>query len=223
VLRSFRLAAAQLADPAVRRVVWRSAGLSLAVLVALAAGLWWALAALPRFESEWLNWLVDIVSALGFLLGAALLFPAVVSAFVGLFLDDVAGAVERRHYPADPPGKPLAFGPNLVAELRFALVVIGCNLLALPVYVAGFFLPPLNLVVYYLLNGYLLGREYFQLIAWRHLDQPAAAALRRRHQGRLLAAGCLIAFLLTVPVVNLIAPVLATAAMVHIVRALRAG
>jgi uncharacterized protein involved in cysteine biosynthesis len=40
--------------------------------------------------------------------------------------------------------------------------------------------------------------------------------LRRRYRGQLFVAGVVIALLLTVPFVNLIAPVIGVAAMVHL-------
>ena len=35
-------------------------------------------------------------------------------------------------------------------------------------------LPPINLFIFYGLNGYLLSREYFELVALRHLDATSA-------------------------------------------------
>ena len=46
-------------------------------------------------------------------------------------------------------------------------------------------------------------------------------ALRRRHRLKLFGAGVTIAFLLTVPVVNLLTPVIATVFMVHVFHGLR--
>ena len=44
--------------------------------------------------------------------------------------------------------------------------------------------PPLAPFVFWIVNGFLLGREYFQLVAMRRVDRADAAALRRRHFGR---------------------------------------
>ena len=79
-----------------------------------------------------------------------------------------------------------------------------------------FLLGPLIPFVFYAVNGYLLGREYFELVAMRRLDPDAARRLRRAHRGELFVAGVVMAFLLTLPVVNLLAPVVITAAMVHL-------
>mgnify|MGYP006433068489 FL=1 len=82
----------------------------------------------------------------------------------------------------------------------------------LPLLLAG----PLFPFVFYSVNGYLLGREYFELVALRRLGPAEATALRKRNGFKLFMTGALIAFLLTVPVVNLLAPIIATGMMVHL-------
>jgi CysZ protein len=90
-------------------------------------------------------------------------------------------------------------------------VLILVNLIALPFYL----LPGINLALFWIVNGYLLGREYFELVALRHLDVAAARALRRRHALRIFIAGIVIAAFATVPFLNLLSPLFATAFMVH--------
>jgi uncharacterized protein involved in cysteine biosynthesis len=72
--------------------------------------------------------------------------------------------------------------------------------------------------MFYVVNGWLLGREYFEQIAFRRMSLEQARALRRPYGLRLTVAGTAIAFLATVPIVNLITPLLATAYMVHVVQ-----
>jgi len=100
-------------------------------------------------------------------------------------------------------------------------VTLALNLAALPLYLVLMFVPPLNLFVFYLLNGYLLGREYFELVAARRLDMAAVKRFRRTYRGRVLLAGVVIAFLLTLPIVNLVMPIMATGAMLHVFEGLR--
>ncbi len=216
MFKAFVLGFDQLGERRSRGVLVKALGLTLVVYVVLAVLLGWGVTRLPRFESGWANTLVDWFSGLGILLALALLFPAVASAFIGLFLDDIAAAVETQHYPADAPGRALPFAPALLGSLRFLLVMVALNLLVLPLYILMLWFPPINLFIFYGLNGYLLSREYFELVAWRHVDRPTARALRKRNQGRLWLAGAVIAFLLTIPVISLAAPIVATAAMVHL-------
>jgi CysZ protein len=211
----------QLADPRLRRAIWLTLLASLAVVGGLVLAAWLLLARLSLIGIAWIDTALDLLAGAGVLVVAWLLFPATISVVVGFFLEEVAAAVERRHYPDLPAARPQPVGEQVAAGLRFALVAIGVNLLALPLYLAGLFLPPLNVFVFYGLNGYLLGREFYELVALRRFDRRQVQILRRAHGGRSFLAGIVIAFLLTVPFVNLIAPVIATAFMLHLFEAWR--
>ena len=101
--------------------------------------------------------------------------------------------------------------------LRLTGVTVVLNLLALPVYLL---VPGINLVLFFVLNGYLLGRGYFEVVALRRLDAGEARAVRNRFAGRIFLGGVVIAGLFTLPLVNLVAPVIATIFMLHIFEAL---
>jgi uncharacterized protein involved in cysteine biosynthesis len=216
ILGAYLKAIRDLAEPTFRKVTLRTLAITAGAYI---VAIWLALklpGLIPSTGYEWGDTAVQILSGIGVLFLLAVLFPVAVSAVLGLFLDDVAEAVERRHYPGDPPGVALGVAPAMLMSLRFAGLVVLVNLLALPFYVALFFLPPFGLVLFYGLNGYLIGREYFDLIATRHLPAPQATALRRASGWRLVAAGALAAFIFTLPLAALLAPLLTTAAFVHI-------
>lgn len=231
MIGQFVKAAAQLDDPRLRRVLWLSIFLSLLVFIGLWVGLWILSEVLPLDAVPGVTWLRDTLGAAfdwlaGFLfvglllLLTLMLFPAVITIIVGFFLDQVADAVEARHYPGLTAARTVSLSETVISTLRFALVTLVVNLLALPFYVLLLFLSPMNLVLFYLVNGYLVSREYFELVAQRRLDPPAATRLRRRHRGRLQFAGILLTLLMTIPLVNLLTPVLGTAFMVHVFHAL---
>ena len=219
MLTSIARSAAQLSDPRILRVLARSVALTIVILVPLLVGMWFALDQV-EVSQHWLHWIIDVLGALALFVLAWVLFSVVASLVISFFLDEVANAVEARHYPGLAPARRQPLGELIREGLRFAGVSILLNLLALPVYGLLLFLPPANLVVFYALNGYLLSRMYFELVAYRRGTPPEARRLRQAHPGQILGAGILIAFLLTVPVANLIAPVFATAFMVHIYHAL---
>ena len=229
MLAAFAKAIGQLPTREFRAIVWRSVVLSVVVFVLLGALLWWALSSIVFFGGwgGWFSWLADGANwAAGWAVGLAgwasfswlswLLFPAVVSMFVGFFLEDVASAVETRHYPRDAAGTNLPLARALWVAAKFTVLLVVLNLLILPLYLVPFFIPIVNPFVFYGLNGYLLSREYFDLVALRHHDEEVVYLLRRRYRWRIFAAGVVIAFLLTVPVVNLVASIVGVAAMVHI-------
>jgi CysZ protein len=101
--------------------------------------------------------------------------------------------------------------------LRLSGVTIALTLLALPLYLLA---PGINLVLFLALNGYLFGRGYFEVVALRRLDATAATTLRHRFAGRIFLGGVVIAGIFALPLVNLLAPVIATAFMVHMFEAL---
>jgi CysZ protein len=143
------------------------------------------------------------------------------ASIMAMLLDDIAAAVERRYYPELPPGREQPLVEAILGNLIFIAVTLILNLLVLPLYFVLIFIPPLNLLLFYLLNGYLLGREYFEMVAARRLDLAATKRLRRDFRGRVILAGAVIAFLLTIPIVNLVTPIIATAFMLHTFEDLR--
>jgi CysZ protein len=205
-----------LGDPRIRGVLWKSLGLALLVLALLATGLWFLVAWLAHFQIGWLDKVIEFAAGFGVVILAWFLFPAAVTGTLGVFLDEVSDAVERRHYPYLPKARPQSWGEIIRQTLAFAAIAVGLNLLLLPFYLLLLWFPPAYAALFYGVNGYLLGREYFEQVAMRRLDPEAARRLRRTHQGRIVLAGVAIAFLLTVPFLNLIAPVVATAFMLHL-------
>ena len=100
--------------------------------------------------------------------------------------------------------------------MRFVLTVLGVNIIALIL----FFFFGLGVPIFFIANGYLLGREYFELAAMRFLPVEQARALRKQHSHRVFLAGLLIAGFLAIPLLNLLTPLFATAFMVHIYKML---
>ena len=118
----------QLGDPAIRRVLWISLGLSLLVF----ALLWTASATCSRerrlFQIGWLDTAIDVLGGFATLALSWLLFPAVVSTTTGFLLEGVAEAVERRHYPDLPPAR----SQPLEEVLASTVQVLRCHAAAQP-------------------------------------------------------------------------------------------
>lgn len=207
-----------------RRFLWVVA-LGVLLSLALLAGLYALVAGLigwavpDSFTLPWIGkvtWIESLASwgslLLMLILSVFLMVP-VASAFTGLFLDRVAEAVEARHYPGLPPARQVPLGEAISDSLRFLGLILVANLLALVLYlISGPFAP----VVFSAVNGYLLGREYFQMAAMRRLGRTGARALWRRNRGQIFAAGLLMAAPLSLPLVNLVVPVLGAATFTHL-------
>lgn len=217
-IRAFR----ETFSPPFRRVMWLSLVVTAVTLVLFGAGLQWALAALPEFGPDLAGgWVDTILEFVARFLAVIVLIPLVhpvVSLVAGLFLENIAARVEAEDYPADPPGRDQPFWQSLLVAVRFTLLLIVVNLLALPFYL----LPVVNVALFWVVNGYLLGREYFELVALRHLPQSEVEVLRKRHRARVFLAGVAVALFTTVPVLNLLAPLFGTALMVHTYKSLAA-
>lgn len=212
MLQSIAMTLGQLGDPRLRGVLITSILTTLALIVALSAAVGAGVDALEATGVAWLDGVLGWVGALGTVVLALLFFPGMVQLVSGLFADRVAAAVEARHYPGAGPGRSQPLTEVVGEALRFALVSVGLNLLVLPFYLL---LPGLNLLLFYGLNGYLLGREYAEMVAARRLDPAGIRAFRQRNQGALFLGGVAIAVLATIPLVNLATPVLATAFALH--------
>ncbi|MEM7237617.1 MAG: EI24 domain-containing protein [Pseudomonadota bacterium] len=221
LISDFLRAVGQMTD---RRFLWiliKAVGLTLGLLIAVSTAGAWAVGLLPDPLFS-LPWIGDISLPLSLLQGAALggfliasmflMFP-VAAIFIGLFLDQVADAVEARYYPDVGETRTPGIVEGLLDGLGFAGVVIIANLLALIVYLL---LPPFAPFIFYALNGYLMGREFFQMIAGRHRGRAEAVTLRKRYWVRVWLAGMLVAVPLSIPVLNLLAPVLGVASMTHL-------
>ncbi len=215
IIDSAHLAISQLLSTRFRTVLWKSLGLTIALLI----GLWFAADAavsmllLPYLGGN--SWLASILPWLlgaGLVVGLGFLIAPVTSIFGGLFIDDIAREVEQKHYPNDPPGQPLAMSQATWIALKFTALVISTNLLALLLLL----IPGVNLIIFFVANGYLLGREYFQFAALRFLSLNDSEALRQQNAGTIFAAGLLIAGFLAIPLLNLLTPMFATALMVHL-------
>ena len=133
-------------------------------------------------------------------------------ALASLPADDAAEAIEKKDYPGDQPGTPLGLAESLLGSLRFFLIVAAANIVALLLLLV----PGVNLIVFFLVNGYLLGREYFEFAAMRFRPVDEAKAMRKANAPYIFLAGMVIAAFVSIPLVNLATPIFAMAYMVHV-------
>ncbi|WP_299982064.1 EI24 domain-containing protein [uncultured Ruegeria sp.] len=221
IIQSFLKALGQIGDPRFRKVLLLGVGLTFALLIAAYAGFLWLInmlvgeqVTLPIVgEVTWLNDLLSVSSFLLMMVLSVFLMIPVASAITSMFLDEVAQAVEDTHYPNLPPATRVPFGDALRDTLSFLGVLIVANLLALILYAL---FTPFALFIFWGMNGFLLGREYFTLAAMRRLGREGARKLRAKHATTIWVAGILMAIPLSVPLVNLLIPILGAATFTHI-------
>ncbi|MEL6617981.1 MAG: EI24 domain-containing protein [Pseudomonadota bacterium] len=228
IFGAFFAALGQLGDRRFRRVLLLGVALTIALLIAATSGLTWFVGWLASDgvtvpwvgEITWLDDVLTWASFFVFLVLSIFLMMPVASAITSMFLDEVAQAVEDRHYRHLPPATKVPFGDALVDTINFLGVLIAANIVALFVYAL---FPPMAVFIFWGLNGFLLGREYFTLVAIRRVGRKQAKALRSAHMGTIWLAGTLMAIPLSIPLVNLLIPILGAATFTHIYHRLVTG
>lgn len=203
----------QMTDPKFMGVLLRGVGLTVLLLVLVTMGVLWLLpnsVSLPWYgEVAWLSSVLDGFAIVSMFVLSIFLMVPVASLFIGLFLDRIMDAVEARHYPNAGPVRRVGIGEMILDSLGFLGLMIIVNLIALILYV---FIP----FAFWIVNGILLGREYFQMVAVRRVGRREGKALRKQNRAQIWIAGTLMAVPLTVPVLNLVIPILGAAMFTHL-------
>ncbi len=210
---------AEIFTPPFRAVLAKVFGLTLLILVFAVALLHHALIAFVALPYAWLATSVSILAGLGLAVGSVFLVAPVSALVAGFFIDGLAERVERDVDPLAPPGRPLPVMRALALSVRFALLSLAVTLLAL----ALLLVPGVNAVAFLCANAYLQSRQYFEFVALRHMPPEEAGALRRRHAGRLFAAGFILAAFVSVPLLNLLTPLFGAAFIVRVFKRLDPG
>ncbi|MBP0443724.1 EI24 domain-containing protein [Roseomonas sp. SSH11] len=172
----------------------------------------WAMDAVAG-GTGWLATIAGVLGGVAALFAAFWLFVPFVLAIAGLFLEETAAAVERRHYPGLPEARGASLAAQGVFNVVLALKVLALNLVLLPV---ALLLPVVGAVVLWVVAAVSLGHGLFEGVAQRRMSVPQARLLRKRREFSVLALGGVMAALAIVPFANLLVPVLGTAAMTHL-------
>ncbi|GAK48815.1 hypothetical protein U14_00023 [Candidatus Moduliflexus flocculans] len=175
----------------------------------------WFATHLITIENKWFAAL--FTTSIGILTGVGgwFMLPSLIVVIAGFFQDTIIRHVEQKEYPHAASRAELAFWPEFLHDLRFTAWSLLLNLLILPFYLVG-----VGFVISVALNGYLIGREFFESVAGYHLGKAQAKILRRQHRKVVFSGGLALTLLTLVPGLNLFAPVIAVIWMVHVYQAL---
>jgi CysZ protein len=217
ITASFK-ALGDLLSPEFHSVLLKAVGLTLVLFVAVLVAVEVIISMLTLVPWPWAETMLAIGTGLALVVAFFFLMAPVTAIFAGLFLDDVALRVETRHYPRDARGTPLNPARSIAIALQFAAVVLAVNLAILPLVFTG-----IGAAVLVAANAYLIGREYFEMVAMRHMPVDEARLLRKENTPRIFAAAIVPALLSLVPVLNLAVPLFATSYFVHIFKQVRAS
>jgi CysZ protein len=218
MLKAAFKALGDLLSPEFRAVLFKALGLTLALFIAVLIAVEVLLVSLTHFSWPWAEWVLGVGTGIALLIAFFFLMSPVTAAFAGLFLDRIAEKVEARHYPFDPPGSALPASQAIRTALQFFVLVLLVNLAVLPIVLFG-----VGAIALVAANAYLLSREYFEMVAMRHMPAEEAKILRRENGPAIFVAGLLPAALSLLPVVNLAVPLFATSYFTHLFKSVRAS
>jgi CysZ protein len=221
ITRAIALSISQFSDRRFQRVVLKSIVLAIFALWALAAGggsvLGWLFSG--DLTLPWIGPITFNGSLIGWgtfwiILGLSMfLMVPVASAMSAFFVDDVARAVEDRHYPITQAQYRSKLSEDVRESLGFLGTMLVANLVALIFYAQFTVFAP---IIFWALNGYLIGREYFYMAAKRHLGRDNALSAFRDQRYRVWMCGVILVLPMSVPLLNLLVPVLAAASFTHL-------
>ncbi len=214
---SLARAVGQLGDPAILRVLGKSVLATLAGFAIAAIALY---AGLQHLFARWIagyeGAVAGLLTVLAVVIGGWLLFRVVALAVIQLFAEDVVRAVERRHYPA---AAAQARDPSCAVSLREGLKGTGrallVNLAIAPVALALLVTGVGTVLLFWVANAWLLGRELTAMVWLPHRPAPDTPA--PVSGGTRFLLGGVIAALLAIPFLNLLAPVIGAAAATHLI------
>ncbi|MCJ9429788.1 EI24 domain-containing protein [Kordiimonas marina] len=212
----------QLLHPKFRKVFITAvsvAAVTLALLMYVLYALW------PKGYTSGYDWIDETGYWLIVLIGSYALFPAIVSMVMGMLTDQIATAVEEEYYPHRVGTRPVPILDMLWGSLKLMLAMIALNLLALVPYLILFLSTAGTgaLILFAAINGYLLGREYFEMVAVRHMPLKEVERMRSRYSGKVFMGGAVTAGLFAIPFLNILAPIIGAAVMTHIFQYLKSG
>ena len=176
----------------------------------------------PLYSSSWGWWKDFVNNMMGFVFNTAfvffifLFFAPISTIFLAIFLDDIIDCVEDKFYTENKAGKRLGVQHLAYLALRIMFFIIVLNILMLPLYVLLFWIPFVPLALFYILNGYLLGWGYYEMVAVRHLGIKDAGIHRKSIRGVILSAGLIMTLLFMIPIVQLTVPILGAAMICHL-------
>ncbi len=185
--------------------------LAIVVVLILVTAITWISAYLVKIETTWLDTLVGWM--IGILTGVVgwFILPVLTVLIAGMFQETVIHRVELAYYPEALRKEPPKFWPDVRHDIKFTLWALFLNIIILPLYFFG-----IGFIASIILNGYLLGREFFESAAGYHLGKPQAKAISTQNRFVIFLGGLVITLMALIPFLNLFVPIIAVVWMVHV-------
>ena len=223
MFRSIALGFADLADTKIIGILLQALAITVLIFAGLAGLVVWLLSGTDPCSALGLGSCPldagssSMTAALLVLLAGWFLFPAVAIVVTTTFTDRIARAVEERHYPiAARNARPIGVIVGAAMGLRSAVRIVLFNLLALPFYILLLVTGVGPFILFVIVNGFAFGRDLGEIAAARHGDRASRRSWLKATRGEQHFIGTLVSVLFLVPLANLLAPVVGTAAAIHL-------
>ena len=207
---------AQISEPCLRQILVKSLLISLVSIMACGLLAWVLLGKFGLLGFGFLDTFLPWIGGALIVLIGFVFFPSTIMVIGGLFSDEIISTIEERHYPKNIGSNHVSLLISIRTGLTVIIIATIINICLLPFYALGMLLPGLSFVIFYLGNGYLIGRELFETVAQRHLPVNEARQLRKRYFLKVWLGGGLITFVATIPLINLATPLFGIGFMVHL-------
>ena len=210
-----RTSALDLLDPNMRMVFLKTVSISIIVILSVAMIIWGLFNSVQIFEFNFLNKLISwAVGIILFITASAVLGPLMV-VLGGIFSEEIAHHVEKKHYPNRVGHRSVGIAESIKTGGHLLLKSLIVNILLIPIYIVGGFFPIISVLIFFGVNGYLLGREFFEIVASRHIGRDDRVLFWKANRGGSIFIGVFIVCLSTVPLLNLISAMLGMIITTH--------
>ena len=215
MLKLFKTSILDLLEPDIRTILFKTVILSLFSIIMIVYMCWTLFNTHQVFDIWLLGPILSWAWGLLALIFGALLLPPITIIIGSIYSDSIVDHIEKKYYPSR-----LGMRQIKLSELGFSIsknycITIIVNILLAPVYLIGTFFPIISFLIFYSVNGYLIGKELFETVASRHLEMKDRYLLKKQNNNKVIVGGIIMVGISTIPILNLIAAVLGIVFMTH--------
>jgi len=215
MLKLFKTSILDLLEPDIRTILFKTVILSLFSIIMIVYMCWTLFNTHQVFDIWLLGPILSWAWGLLALIFGALLLPPITIIIGSIYSDSIVDHIEKKYYPSR-----LGMRQIKLSELGFSIsknfcITITVNILLAPLYLIGTFFPIISFLIFYSVNGYLIGKELFETVASRHLEMKDRYLLKKQNNSKVIIGGIIMVGISTIPILNLIAAVLGIVFMTH--------
>ena len=215
MFKIIRTSILDLFDSKMRAVFLKTVSISIIVILGVTLLIWGLFDSVQIFEFNFLNKLISwAIGAILFIIASAVLGPMMI-VIGGIYSEDIAHYVEKKHYPNRVGHRFVGVAESIKTGGRLLFNCFIVNILLTPIYIVGGFFPIISVLIFFGVNGYLLSRELFEIVASRHFERNDRVLFWKANRGGSIFIGVIIICLSAVPLLNLISAMLGIIITTH--------